>query len=575
MNQETKICQNCQKDFVIEVEDFDFYNKIKVPPPTFCPECRWTRNMLWRNERSLYKRRCDVPGHSEEIISMFSPAVPVRIYDRKYWWSDNWDPLAFGRNYDFSKSFFEQFKQLFSEVPHPNLINSNSVNSDYCNLVQNMKNCYLCFGASFAEETLYSTWLDYAKDCVDNFWATKNELCYEAALCRESYNLKFSAFCHQCLNSFFLWDCRGCADCFCCVGLRSKSYHIFNKPYSKEDYLKKVKEYDLGSFENIQCVIKQFQEFRLAYPYQCARILYSNRASGDNLNHAKNVLYSFDAMGEGLEDSKYVFTSFGSPVKDSHSTSLVGFSSSLVYDSLSTLNANNVLFSVELWVGHHIQYVVNCHNCNNCFACIGLRNKQYCILNKQYSKEEYEALVPKIIEHMNTMPYIDKKGRVYKYGEFFPTELSPFCYNETIAQEYFPLTKDQALEQGYSWKDPEPRNYQIDLTTDQLPDNIKDVSDDIVGKVIECVHQGKCQEQCTEAFRIIEPELAFYRRMNLPLPRLCPNCRHYQRLKQRNPLKLWKRQCQAPGCANTFETSYAPDRPEIVYCEACYLKEVV
>jgi len=55
-----------------------------------------------------------------------------------------------------------------------------------------------------------------------------------------------------------------------------------------------------------------------------------------------------------------------------------------------------------------------------------------------------------------------------------------------------------------------------------LPDNIKDVPDDIVGKVIECQHQGKCNEQCTEAFRIIEPELAFYRRMNLPLPRLCP-----------------------------------------------------
>ena len=176
---------------------------------------------------------------------------------------------------------------------------------------------------------------------------------------------------------------------------------------------------------------------------------------------------------------------------------------------------------------------------------------------------------------MEKLPFIGNNGRVYKYGEFFPIELSPFGYNETSAQEYFPLTKEQALEQGYSWKDPEPRNYQIDIKTADLPDNIKDVKDDIVGKVIECGHKGACNEQCTEAFRIIEPELAFHRRMNLPLPRLCPNCRHYQRLKQRNPLKLWKRQCQAPGCANTFETSYAPDRPEIVYCEGCYLKEVV
>ncbi|MBI4059642.1 hypothetical protein HY406_01100, partial [Candidatus Giovannonibacteria bacterium] len=127
--------------------------------------------------------------------------------------------------------------------------------------------------------------------------------------------------------------------------------------------------------------------------------------------------------------------------------------------------------------------------------------------------------------------------------------------------------------------------------------------------VIECQHQGKCNEQCTEAYKIIPQELQFLRRMNLPLPRLCPNCRHYQRIKQRNPLKLWHRKCQCAGltsenrvyqntashphhmelppsvgtptakhvgaCPNEFETTYAPERPEIVYCEKCYLAEVV
>jgi hypothetical protein len=203
---------------------------------------------------------------------------------------------------------------------------------------------------------------------------------------------------------------------------------------------------------------------------------------------------------------------------------------------------------------------------------------------------------------------VDKKGRVYKYGEFFPPELSPFAYNETIAQEYFPLTKEQALAQGYAWKDPEERNIHPDIRTEDLPDHIKDVKDDILGKIIQCGHsqikedgtlEMGCNEQCTTAFKIIPQELQFYRRMNLPLPRLCPNCRHYQRLKQRNPLKLWHRKCMCQGkygtnnlqlttynntvthfhgdqpCPNEFETSYAPDRPEIVYCEECYNAEVV
>ncbi|MBM3251119.1 MAG: hypothetical protein FJZ07_02705, partial [Candidatus Nealsonbacteria bacterium] len=62
LNSEIRTCQNCHSPFVIDVQDFDFYQKIKVPPPTWCPECRMVRRMMFRNERSLYKRKCDVTG---------------------------------------------------------------------------------------------------------------------------------------------------------------------------------------------------------------------------------------------------------------------------------------------------------------------------------------------------------------------------------------------------------------------------------------------------------------------------------------------------------------------------------
>jgi len=131
-------------------------------------------------------------------------------------------------------------------------------------------------------------------------------------------------------------------------------------------------------------------------------------------------------------------------------------------------------------------------------------------------------------------------------------------------------------------KNEEKRNYTIDIKNKNISNNIKDVSDDIINKVIECEHKGKCNEQCTEAFKIIPQELQFYKRASLSLPKLCPNCRHYQRLKQRNPLKLWHRQCMCDKdnhehkdiCKVEFETSYEPERPEIVYCEKCYQAEV-
>ena len=59
MEEQIKNCQNCKQDFVIESEDFSFYEKMKVPPPTFCPDCRLARRLIWRNERTFYKRICD------------------------------------------------------------------------------------------------------------------------------------------------------------------------------------------------------------------------------------------------------------------------------------------------------------------------------------------------------------------------------------------------------------------------------------------------------------------------------------------------------------------------------------
>ena len=305
-------------------------------------------------------------------------------------------------------------------------------------------------------------------------------------------------------------------------------------------------------------------------PRKYAVIQQSSNVTGDIISKAKNCRNCF-MVSIDMEDCAYLWLNDRS--KDVWDVS-VGYMLELGYEGLSTLEGRNVRMSVASWTNYDTVYVDNCHSSGNLFGCSGLHSKQYCILNKQYTKEQYEELVPKIIKHMNDMPYIDHKGRSYGYGEFFPSELSPFCYNETIAQEYFPLTKEQALEQGYKWKDREPRNYQIDILNKDIPDDIREVKEDIVNKVIECKNKGREETQCTEAFKIIEDELKFYQRMNLPLPRHCPNCRHYQRLKQRNPLKLWHRKCMKPGCSNEFETSYAPERPEIVYCEECYKKEV-
>ena len=607
MNTETKVCQNCKNQFTIEPDDFAFYEKMKVPPPTWCSDCRLQRKLAFRNLRSLYKRTCDASGHDETLISMYAPETEAKVYDQKFWWSDSWDPMTSGREYDFSRPFFAQFGELMRAVPWPNLTSTNSINSDYCNSVLDMKNCYLVFAAVNAEGCMYSEQVVESRDSLDVKRAHENELCYETIGCNTCYRTMFAAFSDDCSDCTFIWDCKGCTNCVGCVGLRNKSYYIFNKPYSKEEYAKKIQEFDFGSFRALRAFEEKFSAFALTKPYRYARIYHSVNSTGDYLKNAKNCHHCFEGMGEGVEDSRYVAHPYGHPTRDSHSTFTVG-GGERCYESISIRECRDILFSKKIWIGTEIQYSYNCHNCSNLFGCVGLRNKHHCILNKQYSKEEYEELVPKIIAHMNAMPYItvtsDKEQATkkieYRYGEFFPPELSLFAYNETVNLEYFPVAQEEAEAKGYRWRTRTKKSYPVTKRVEELPDHIREVNDSIVEEVIGCAHQGTCNDECITAFKLTAQELAFYRRMNLPLPRLCHNCRHYTQVKKRNPMRLWHRACQCEGethnsqqktynryintakhshgdapCPNEFETSYAPERPEIVYCEQCYQAEVI
>ena len=427
------------------------------------------------------------------------------------------------------------------------------------------------FGGKGNERVYFGNQVVNSRDSMDVAFSEKVEFSYENFECARTNKLFFSSYSSDCVDSSYLIDCRNCMNCFGCIGLVNKQYHIFNEPHTQKKYMEFLKSNNIGSFKNHQKSLKKLQELSLKVPRRYARIFKSVNSDGDDLLEVRNTHNSFSSRQ--AEDSKYLFFC-RNQTKDCYDTSFQGFGAELLYEIAHGFAGSNTAFSIRNLYNQNTYYSEECQNCLNIFGCEGLRKRQYCILNKEYTKKEYEELLPRVIKHMNEMPYVDNKGRVYKYGEFFPSELSPFAYNETIAQEYFPLSKEEIIESGHAWQNPEERNYKIDVENEDIPDNIQYVTEDIVGKVIACEHAGLCKEQCTEAFKIIPEEFKFYKRMNLPLPRLCPNCRHYERLKARNPLRLWNRKCMKKGCENEFKTSYAPDRLEIVYCEKCYQQEI-
>jgi len=349
---------------------------------------------------------------------------------------------------------------------------------------------------------------------------------------------------------------------------------MWNEQLTKEEYDKRLKELDIGSYKNLVKAKGKFENFKLKAIRRFANIINSVNVTGDDIINSNNCHDCFFLPGE-IKDCKYI-TNAADHLNNSYDGYGIGAKAELLYEAMdSGIDSSRQLFALTVWECLNAEYSWNCHGCNNIFGCIGLRNRSYCILNRQYSKEDFEKLRVKIIEQMNKMPYFDKKGRVYKHGEYFPIEISPFGYSETVAQDYFPLFGEEILKNGYNYIEKEKPEYQATIVAKDLPDHIKDVEESILKEVIEC-------ESCGRPYKIIQNELIFLRRFNLPLPRKCFECRHQERFKKVNPPKLWHRQCMCDKenhfhkgkCKVEFKTSYAPEREEIVYCERCYQAEV-
>ena len=539
-------CNNCGIEFEITETDQKFYKKIGVDSPTFCPACRGQRRLAHRNDRSFYKSKSALSGN--EIITMYSPSHGFTIYEHKEWYGDGWNPMDYGRNFDFNLPFFEQFANLQKAVPRFNVYNIETENCEYVNYATHCRNCYLIFGSWFNEDCIYGQTLNECKNCVDNLFLDRSELCYENIDCNNNYNASFCQNSSNITDSLFCYDCQNVQNSIGCWNLRNKSFHIFNKPVSKEKFKEELEK--LVSYKYLQEFKKRFHDLLKKEAIHRDVIGQNNEnVSGNFIYHCKNAKNCFSVYR--CEDVAYSCRIFDQ--KDTYDFE-GGGKGELLYENMSNDFSFNTISCTTSEHLNDSHYCDLCFNCQNCFGCVGLRRKKYCILNKQYSEKEYKSLLTRIINHMK------KNG---EWGEFFPVKYSPFYYNETLAQEYYPMTKDEAQQKGYLWMDEIPMP--IVPQTYQLPDSMQEVDSNVLQENLVC-------EICQKNYKIIKKELDFLNRQKLPLPHQCPNCRHKARMEQRTPRKLWSRNCFK--CNKAIETSYSPQRPEKVYCESCYLREV-
>lgn len=515
-----------------------------VPPPTLCPDCRQQRRLIRRNEKNLYLRPCDMC--KKQVVSIYPASREFPVYCTNCWWNDKWDSSKYGRNYDFSKPFFEQFADLQKIVPRLALQNQLSENSEYTNHAKANKNCYMCMDIAECEDCYYCTnFVPHCKNCVDCVAIQNCELCYDCTNTKKSYSSFGLLDSQGCSDSAFLYECIGCEKCILCTNLRHKKYFIRNRQATAEEY-KKLRD-ELTSHKNYQNYREEFLKLVEQAPHKYCTLKNCENVIGDHVENAKNAHHVF--YGYGSKDVKFIYD-FGE-MKDCYDLT-EPWKGELQYETHACNDGYNLKFVSIAWDNSYLTYCDLCFNSHYLFGCIGMHNRRHYILNKQYEKSDYDKLVPKIIEHM-------KKTK--EWGEFFPMQLSTFPYNETVAQEYFPLTREKALSLGLKWKARESREYQKQIY--KIPDNIADAPAEIVNELLAC-------ESCGKNFKTVAQELTFYKQMGVPIPRKCFDCRHADKMALRNPRKLWQRKCD--GCGAQTQSVYDPSCPEKIYCEPCYLK---
>ena len=547
---ENRICEHCNKNFTISEGELSLYKKVDIELPEICFFCRIKLHLAFWMFGKFRKGVSDLSG--ESLITVLPEKSRYPIYTLHEWHSDKWDAMDYGVDYDPNVSFFTQLKNLQEKIPRPHQSGVNNTKCDWCDDVWNSKNCYLSRALEQCEDLFYSYRNVKVKNSIDITMSFNCEKSFDSIDCHNSYRIFYSMHSRDCIDSYFLYDCRNCQNCFMSWNLRNKSYCIENVQYSKEEYQEKMRLFNLGSYEAIQSFKQNFKE-----------IIQEEVVHRENFN-----LKSYNSSGNYLLDVKDCQNcnaisdseNCSNCVRGLYQKSNIDTSGSWYSELLGNCSCcmNSYAQKYCLWSSsRYSEYLDLCVECEYCFGSVGLKKKKYCILNKEYSKEEYESLKEKIISDMR------ERG---EYGKFLPYSMSAGPFNLSTAFTYFGDTKkEDILKLGGYWEDID-ESYLEGMPTSELPDNIKDVPDTVINQALICPETGW-------RFNIAQNELIFYRENNIPLPRQHFDFRTKKHIKYITVLQSYSYICFY--CQKDIMAYYPPEWGyQKIACEECYKQNI-
>jgi len=318
---EKKKCRLTGEEFVVTDADMLFYEKFGIPSPTLCPRELWRNLFGFRNEWNLFPRTCSKTG--QNILSCYRPDTIFPVYNHKLWWSDDWSGFDYGRDFDFSRPYFEQYKSLQDVVPRVGTTIFSSENCDYNSHARYAKNCYLSSLFAKTEEAYYSYWVTESRNIYDSAMCN---VCENVFNCVDVMRCSRCFECQDCRDSsdcYFSYQLRNCQNCIACTCLAGKQYYIYNKPSTKEEYEKTLLL--LQSSQEIWSKAKSvFEKIRTDSPRPWSQFISAENSTGEYLKNCRDCFDCFD--GTGVCENNRHLISFVGIVKDClWSYSVTGF----------------------------------------------------------------------------------------------------------------------------------------------------------------------------------------------------------------------------------------------------------
>lgn len=551
-----RVCELTGEKWMMDQTEIDWCRRFNVPPSKYSPLNRMRiMHGYFIMYNIFYNKHADT---GRQMMATIPPASGFRVLEDKEWYERDFSEKAV--DLDPVKSFFDQLFELSLSVPLPAHDNIVPPENSIAFLSFGDQDSYFVM-ASRAKRCFYSS---NAFDCESSAEVVMGTAVNESYSTLNSSNIfrcQFVQDSQNCQNSFFLFDCRDCENCFGAVNKRNKRFLWFNEQLSQKEYERHLSQVDLTSHaerEKYEDRFRQFVRENAVWPENSN--LHVENSTGEYLEDTVNARECYHVRG-GSSDIDHVTWCLGAPSeKCAYCAGATG--STDCYYSVGVTNCHRSFFNMNIVTdSQNMEYCTRCFNCENCFGCVGLRYKRFCILNKQYSEEEYWKTLD------------DLKCRLLEEGDYGDIPGLRFSTQHwTSLLDLFEIDKATAMKlggrdfnltgEGAEGHDIAPEHI---LPPKAIPDRIRaEDFDRITGNFYFDQAIGR-------RFGYLRPELEFYLKLKIAPPRQHPRGRIMNIYRYLNKPEFTEAVCGKCGNALTVAKNFAyPSRK--IYCKPCYLK---